>query len=553
MKKTLLLIGIATALSGCKMLTLPHELRQVVQDEQKDATAKTVTLTPNVYHFDAFYVPMLDEKDRALPDWYFKQEKSGFRTSTVGKISRLLQMNHGFSIEYRVGADGDRPVSGIMNNESVGDVLDAISKNTGYQYDIIDNTLVWRKYAEEIFPIRGIAGEYDYSIGKRNSTSSGTSNNSGSSSNNNYAQAGAVTANGDEYSNVSGKSNPIVEFLDGIESVLGCNIDALSSTTSTTTSIPSIPSINGAFKDISETTTTVSRPNVTIESLEYSAKTEKIINNWRCDEGAEVKAFSSDNSIYVRALPSQLDSVRTFVKDKTERSMRSVRIDITLLTVTKKKSSVLDLEVDLQDIIMGGKGVLSTITNSTSAIIGGLTDTGKVKLAHNSGTDLLIQALQEDGDILQRTSMKGIAMNNRIGNFTNVDKISFISDRSVQTTSNVGATSGITQSVAESGVLLYMLPNIGKDNVIVHLSSSLSDLVSITKKGEVGSEVESPQISDRIFNTTLVLEPGRPVLASGSSFREIQAITSQSGFSGYAQSGVDQNTEILMIVEAVFL
>jgi MSHA biogenesis protein MshL len=78
-------------------------------------------------------------------------------------------------------------------------------------------------------------------------------------------------------------------------------------------------------------------------------------------------------------------------------------------------------------------------------------------------------------------------------------------------------------------------------------------LVSITKKGEVGSEVESPQISDRIFNTTLVLEPGIPVLASGASFREIQSIASQSGVSGFAQSGVDQNTEVLMIVEAHFL
>jgi MSHA biogenesis protein MshL len=292
---------------------------------------------------------------------------------------------------------------------------------------------------------------------------------------------------------------------------------------------------------------------VSINSLEYSAKNEKAINNWRCDEGAKVEAFSSDNSIYVRALPSQLDSVRTFVSNKTERSLRSVRIDITLLTVTRKASSVFDIEVDLQDIIMGGNGVLSTLTNSTAAIIGGLNETGKVNLNHASGTDLLIQALQEKGNILQRTSIKGVAMNNRIGNFTNVDKVSFISDRVLQTTSNVGATSGITQSVAESGVLLYLLPNIGTDNVIVHISSSLSDLVSITKKGEVGSEVESPQISDRIFNTTLVLEPGRPVLASGSSFREIQSVTSQSGFSGYAQSGVDQNTEILMIVEAHFL
>jgi MSHA biogenesis protein MshL len=548
MKKAFVLT-IGMTISGCQMFNLPQELKQIVTEQQEEAKSRIVMLTPNVYHFDAFYVPMLDEKDRALPDWYFMPEKSAFRASTVGKISRLLQMKHGFSIEYRIGADGNRPVSGITNNESVGDVLDSVGKNTGFQYDIIDNTLVWRKYAEEIFAIRGIPGQYEYSIGKKNSDNDTASQPSASGGRNSFAQAGAVTVSADEYSNVSGQANPIDEFLDGIESVLGCIDDDSSSadTTATTSTNSTLSNISGS------TIKTATQSTLSINSLEYSAKNEKAINNWRCDEGAKVKAFSSDNSIYVRALPSQLDSVRTFVNNKTERSLRSVRIDITLLTVTRKASSVFDLEVDLQDIIMGGNGVLSTVTNSTASIIGGLNETGKINLNHASGTDLLVQALQEKGNILQRTSIKGMAMNNRIGNFTNVDKVSFISDRVLQTTSNVGATSGITQSVAESGVLLYLLPNIGTDNVIVHISSSLSDLVSITKKGEVGSEVESPQISDRVFNTTLVLEPGRPVLASGSSFREIQSVTSQSGFSGYAQSGVDQNTEILMIVEAHFL
>ena len=77
--------------------------------------------------------------------------------------------------------------------------------------------------------------------------------------------------------------------------------------------------------------------------------------------------------------------------------------------------------------------------------------------------------------------------------------------------------------------------------------------MTITKKGEIGNEVESPQISDRVFNTALVLEPNRPVLAGGSTVREIQAVTANSGISGYSRSGQDRNTEILMIVEATFL
>ena len=176
------------------------------------------------------------------------------------------------------------------------------------------------------------------------------------------------------------------------------------------------------------------------------------------------------------------------MKSKTERALRTVRIDITLLTVTRKASSALNFDINVQDFIMGGDATWQTLSNASQAIVGGLTEPGSLTLSHSSGTELLIRALEERGDILQSTRIRGVAMNNRVGNFTNVDKVSFISDRKIATTSNVGQTAGIEQSVAESGVLLYMLPNIGTENVVVHISSSLSDLVTITKKGESGSD-----------------------------------------------------------------
>lgn len=546
--RTALIAPAVVLLSACQSITLPGELKETVHKEREayENTLASYQETPNIYHFDAFYVPPLEEGERSLPDWYFKQAAYQARSSTIGKISRFLQMKHGFSIEYRVGAKPERPVTGLLHAQTVGDVLDAIRSSTGYQYDIVDNTLVWKKYAEEVFPIRAIPGQYEYSIGKRNANQQGQNGGSGmGGSDSSFAQAGAVSNTGEEYSNVTGSINPIKEYLEGIEAVLGC-----SDSFDTTENNQSNASTNtaGTGSQAQENLLGLVSPGSQVINIQSNSE-----RKWRCEEGAEVKAFDSDNSIYVRALPSQMDSVRTFVRNKTDRSMRSVRIDITLLTVTTKDSSALDLQVDIQDLVNGGELAWSTATNSAQSLVGGLTTPGSVSLNYENGTQGLIQALEENGDILQKTVIRGMALNNRIGNFTNVDKVSFIADRKLQTTSNVGATTGIEQQVAESGILLYMLPNIGKDDVMVHMSSSLSDLVTITKKGEVGNEVESPQISDRVFNTTLVLEPGRPILAAGSTVREIQAVSATSGVSGYSQSAQDRNTEILMIVEAVFL
>lgn len=520
------------ALGGCQVVELPTKLKNEVNSEHV-TQLKRVTdgnQTPNVFAFNSIYVPPLDEKERRLPDWYFAANDLSLTETTISKVSNYFKQQHGFSVEYRIGALPDKPVLGRLKADTVGELIELISASTGYQFDVVDNSLVWRKYTEEVFPVRALPGVYDYSIGKRLANQN-QQNNTGVGGQNNFAQAGAVSNNGDEYSNISGQTNAIDEYLRGIEAVLGCK-DLVDDEATNTAAIATVDE-NG-------------------NAVVIDAPFDDVMPS-RCVDGADVRAFNSDNSIYVRALPSQMDSVRAFVKSKNDRSMRSIRVDITLLTVTSNDSSALDLSLDVQDILDNFDTTLTTISNSAQSIVGGLTQPGSLTLNHESGTQAVIQALSERGDILQKTVISGIAINNRIGNFTNVDKVSFISDRRLQTTSNVGATTGIEQQVAESGVLLYMFPNIGEDNALVHISTSLSDLVTITKKGEIGNEVESPQISDRVFNTALVLEPNRPVLAGGSTVREIQAVTANSGISGYSRSGQDRNTEILMIVEATFL
>lgn len=516
MKSNLIFWCALASLTGCAAYKAPEEASEKINGALSAHIAKRDYRdpTPNIVHFDAMYVPQLTKEEAALPDWWFKREKSVFNGDTFSSVMGHMQKTHGVNVELRPGVDDSVLVVSRSSRGTVGDVINAVRASTGYQYEINESTLVWRKYLTEVFPVRTVAGAYDFSIGKKNANSTNAN-----TSESGTAQSTAVQASGDEFSNTSGNYNPLEDVLVGVETILGCEGQQL----------------NGAPPQVGD-----AAAKGGAESFE------------RCDYGASVSVLPSDNSLIVRALPSQLDQVREFVEVKTERDLRQIRVSMTLVTVSKNNDSSLSLDLNLQDYIDSDRWLLEAASSAGSAIVGGITDAGTVDVTYRNGTDAAFGLLSEQGDILQRSSMGGVAMNHRISVLTNVNKVSYIAERVLETTSNVGTTTGIEQEVAESGTLLYMLPNIGEHDVVLHVSSSLSDLVRLRQQGEVGNEVESPEISDRELSTVVRLEHGKPKFVGGFSIDETEALFNQSGI-GFSRSSQDESVETVMLVMAEWI
>ena len=131
------------------------------------------------------------------------------------------------------------------------------------------------------------------------------------------------------------------------------------------------------------------------------------------------------------------------------------------------------------------------------------------------------------------------------------NKISLIIDRPVNSTANVGTEKGVTQRVVNSGRIFYMLPNIGESDVILNISSSLSSLKDIQRKGGEGSEVESPEISDREIETTVKLQPNRPQVVGAFAINESQSVFARTGLAGKADSSRDKEVYVVMLAEAI--
>jgi MSHA biogenesis protein MshL len=207
------------------------------------------------------------------------------------------------------------------------------------------------------------------------------------------------------------------------------------------------------------------------------------------------------------------------------------------------------------DQLLGSAIGVKHVTSAFSSMGGGLGARGKTLLQHKNGSELALEALSEQGSILQSSVLRAVLINHRVTQLNSVSKVSYISDRPQQITLNVGTTRGIEQKVAQSGTLLYLLPNIGVNDAVLHISSSQSALIRLDKKGEGDSQVESPVVDDKLLNTTVILRPGRPVFVGGFSNDELSAIFSASGqiLPGLSRSAMDKNVETVMMVEMAYL
>ncbi len=504
--KSLLILPLVFT-TGCAGLASYYAPEKVLDkiDQQKtavmDSRDKSQSLS-NVFHYNGLFVEQLSLAASVLPNWYHQKVTTSFSEMALYKVMDGLFADQRVNVEYRDGVERNRHIAVFGDDLTHGNVLEAIAAATGYTFEVDDGSVVLSKYQTRIFPVRVIGGSVRYSIGKTR-----LNNGAISSSNDDEVKADLVASAGDEYSVVSGEIDPLLDFKVGVDEVLGCH--------------------------------------------QGSAEDQQI-----CAQGASAKLMPSNNSIIVRAIPSQMEQVERYMAQQHDVALRQIRVNLTLVTIEVAKDTQLNLDMDILDSnVLGSNAGLKHATSAFSSMIGGLGNRGKTLLQHKNGSELALEALSKQGSILQSSVLRAVLINHRITQLNSVNKVSYVSDRPQQVTLNVGTTRGIEQKVAQSGTLLYLMPNIGLKDAVLHLSSSQSALIRLDKKGEGDSQVESPVIDDKLLNTTVILQPGRPVFVGGFSNDELSAIFSASGqiLPGMSRSALDKNVETVMMIEMAFL
>jgi MSHA biogenesis protein MshL len=509
----------------------------VTHDEVRDEIGKdfdkvilerdTKDKIPLVRQFNRVYVNHLTQKQVERPYWYGETRPlSAIKQTTLLRFLQDTFKNLPVNFQFQQGIDEDKLISTPALNLSYGEILDYISSLTGFSHTINGRSISFKKYTTEIFTIRQLPGKESYAVGKKGLRSE----ESGDKAGDKKVSGDFIGGSEQEYSVHAGQIDVMADIKLGVDSILGC------------------------FEGSSIT----NAPDATQAGIEETLASETP-NGEGCKKGASSKVLRSSSSILVRALPSQMESVRKFIKDKNEFLTRQISIQVSFINIEFTDENQMNVDFELAAASVSDKIKMASTTTASSGILGGLDPRGVFSLESTSGSmsgsKVFLEALAHQGAVSKKTFPRVIATQNHVGVVGNVDRVSYISGRESFTSNSVGSQASIVQSETETGFLLYALPNIGDTDAIIKISTSQSALLDIDTKGEDDQLVESPIINDKLFNTTIKVEFGKPILIAGLSDTHLQSSGSESGVlpTGVGRSSKEKTVETILMIEAVRL
>jgi type II secretory pathway component GspD/PulD (secretin) len=254
-----------------------------------------------------------------------------------------------------------------------------------------------------------------------------------------------------------------------------------------------------------------------------------------------------------------MDAVRMFINEKNQMLTRQIAIQVSFINIEFTDENQMNVDFSLAAESISKNIKLSSVTTAASGILGGLDPRGVISIESTdprySGSKAFLEALSQQGAVSQKTYPRVIATHNHVGVVGNIDRVNYISGRESFTSNSVGSQASIVQSETETGFMLYALPNIGDNDAIIKISTSQSALLDIETKGEGDQLVESPIINDKLFNTTIKVEFGKPILIAGLSDTLLQSAGTESGLlpTGVSRSSKERTVETILMIEAVRL
>lgn len=270
--------------------------------------------------------------------------------------------------------------------------------------------------------------------------------------------------------------------------------------------------------------------NVSSQLSVYS-NIEKSINAMLSSYGKTV-ASPATGTITVVDTPDVLERVATFVETENLSLSRQVAINVTVLAVTLNDSDEYGIKWNLVYSNLRNKyNILNTLASSTNsvAISAGVLSGGNSKF---SGSDVMIQALSEQGKVRRQTTATVVTLNNQPVPVQVARQTGYL--KSSQTTLGTlgGSTTSLTPGMVTSGFNMSILPHVlNNGTVMLQFSTDISSLRQITTvtsgSGTTSASIQVPELDTRNFLQRVSMKSNETLIISG--FEQSDDDLSRSG------------------------
>lgn len=376
----------------------------------------------------------------------------------------------GFNAVYSTSVKQNGRVSINYSGDLAG-ALNAIASATGYHWELRGNNIYWDDMETRTWLIPMVPGTSSYQsvVGGAVTTSIAGSGGSGTTSNpTSFAGDTSGTSSGTTFGNTQKTER---------------KSDAIS-----------------IWGDLSKEVRNLMSPRGTIDVSE------------------------STSSITVRDYAERLNEIDTFISRIKDELTRQVMVQVDVIEVTLDKGSNAGIDWNAIAQNLGHYGFAFT-TSSADKIFPSdfvaptlsYTNLGGGKL---NGTQVLVKALQTQGDVSVKTQPRVITLNNQLATLQIGSEVGYLAESTTQVTQGVGSTTTLTPGVAKSGFMMYLLPRImPSGDITMQMSLSINAIKQIRTVSSGGNLIEIPEIQTKNFQQVTKLESGQAMVLTG--FRQM--------------------------------
>lgn len=456
------LILLVLSLSACSISN-----QEIKDDERTDVIEATLAVSRQQSQ------EKHEEPEPLVPDFIpVKEGSSPLTTRTVSVAAlntplrdvlyTIAETAH-LNLVMNRGVDPALPVTMTFSDVLIGDALEIIFESVDYFYTVKDNILIVKAMDTEIFEIGqpNVTQEYNMNVGGDILSGTATSG---------EGDTGALSGN---VSVTSASDKTSFQFWDAIESSLGKLI---------------------------QTGTTGGR-----------------------NEGAGFTVNRMTGTIMVTATKRDLNRVRDYISNLKKILNRQVVIEARIVEVQLSEA----LKYGIDWTAVGDWLGVGTTSFGTDVFTDVVTTAGpnfEFNITENDNIDLLLRALEEQGDVKTLSNPKVNIMNGQTAMLSVGRNTTFISRVETTTTISEGSAPVTTFTVDTnsilSGIMFGLVPYINSDNEItLTITPIVTNLVDLEAKliGSGGNAVEIrlPTVDLREMSTTVKMMNGQLIVIGG--------------------------------------
>lgn len=266
----------------------------------------------------------------------------------------------------------------------------------------------------------------------------------------------------------------------------------------------------------------------------------------------ELVINQSSTSILVRDLPYHVGLVRQYIEQQNERMTRQVAVDIQVIEVSFYDQEQRGIQWDVVSESLSGSTIVNLFTQPSQHLaVGGAALQLNRQHGRFAGSSMLLEVLQEQGQVEVSTHPRVVSLNNQISKVILEENVAYLASAGSNSTPNVGTSDVLIPGNVKTGFELYLMPKIAGEQIVLQLSTSLSDLVGIEQISSGDKTIQTPQTTRKKFFMKAMVQNQETLLISGLQSSRVKR-KEQKGMFSWLFGGSKQreiyHTETLVLL-----